>query len=330
MLPWIVRGLYRHHVSQGEAEWRWVHRTVFVDCDFTGANLNRAHLEEADCRRAKFVGAKLRSAYCPRADFRGADFSGADLSHATLGGVRIDASTILEGAVLNGTGMEASFQQMAFQAGAIVDEANSMLDVACTLGRASARKLRLFAVACVRRYWDHITDPRSRHAVAVLERYADGLAGRDEYLAASGSAGQAVSDYLHRSGDGSPGTYDFCNYALMASLEDAKRAAQEIIRMGPLFRKTGPCSVSEEDILRDIFCMPSRTHSTLPAKRPDAVVKLAQAIYEEKAFDRMPILADVLEESGCRDEGILAHCRGQAKNQHVRGCWVVDRLLNRE
>src|SRR5262249_24216749 len=40
------------------------------------------------------------------------------------------------------------------------------------------------------------------------------------------------------------------------------------------------------------------------------IPKLAEAIYEEKGFERMPVLGDALEEAGCTDEQILAHCRG--------------------
>jgi hypothetical protein len=58
------------------------------------------------------------------------------------------------------------------------------------------------------------------------------------------------------------------------------------------------------------------------------VVTLAKSIYEDRAFDRLPILADALEESGCHDPDILAHCR--QPGEHVRGCWVVDLLLGRE
>jgi hypothetical protein len=58
------------------------------------------------------------------------------------------------------------------------------------------------------------------------------------------------------------------------------------------------------------------------------VVKVAQAIYDERAFDRMSILADALEEAGCTDQDILAHCR--SGGDHVRGCWVVDLVLGKE
>jgi hypothetical protein len=55
---------------------------------------------------------------------------------------------------------------------------------------------------------------------------------------------------------------------------------------------------------------------------------LAQAIYDEGAFDRLPVLADALEETGCTNADILGHCRGPGP--HVRGCWVVDLLLGKK
>jgi hypothetical protein len=57
------------------------------------------------------------------------------------------------------------------------------------------------------------------------------------------------------------------------------------------------------------------------------IAKLAEAIYEEWAFDRLPILADALEEAGCTSEELLTHCR--AGGEHVRGCWAVDLLLGK-
>lgn len=57
------------------------------------------------------------------------------------------------------------------------------------------------------------------------------------------------------------------------------------------------------------------------------VPKLARAIYEERAFDRLPILADALEEAGCADADILDHCR--QPGEHVRGCWVIDLILGK-
>jgi hypothetical protein len=55
---------------------------------------------------------------------------------------------------------------------------------------------------------------------------------------------------------------------------------------------------------------------------------LAQAIYDERAFEHLPVLADALEEAGCTDAAILGHCR--QPGPHARGCWVVDLLVGRE
>jgi hypothetical protein len=54
---------------------------------------------------------------------------------------------------------------------------------------------------------------------------------------------------------------------------------------------------------------------------------LAHAIYAERAFARLPILADALEEAGYHNEDLLNHCR--SKGEHTRGCWAVDALLGK-
>jgi hypothetical protein len=59
------------------------------------------------------------------------------------------------------------------------------------------------------------------------------------------------------------------------------------------------------------------------------VLLLAQGIYDDRAFDRMPILADALQDAGCDNADILSHCR-DASQPHARGCWVVDLILGKE
>jgi hypothetical protein len=85
-------------------------------------------------------------------------------------------------------------------------------------------------------------------------------------------------------------------------------------------------------LLRDSFGLLSFRLVTIApawaAWNDGTVVKLAQAIYDERAFDRLPILADALEEAGCTNADILDHCR--EPGLHVRGCWVVDLLLGKE
>jgi hypothetical protein len=55
--------------------------------------------------------------------------------------------------------------------------------------------------------------------------------------------------------------------------------------------------------------------------------RLALAIYEDRAYERLPILADALEEAGCDDTDILSHLR--SPGPHARGCWPVDALLGK-
>jgi hypothetical protein len=57
------------------------------------------------------------------------------------------------------------------------------------------------------------------------------------------------------------------------------------------------------------------------------VQRLAQAIYEEEAFERLPILADALEDAGCDDYLLLSHMRGPGP--HARGCFVLDAILGK-
>jgi hypothetical protein len=82
--------------------------------------------------------------------------------------------------------------------------------------------------------------------------------------------------------------------------------------------------------LRDIVGNPFRPVSVAPALltwNDGLIVKLAQGIDAEQAFDRLPILADALEEAGCADADILGHLRGPGP--HTRGCWVVDWVLGK-
>jgi hypothetical protein len=58
------------------------------------------------------------------------------------------------------------------------------------------------------------------------------------------------------------------------------------------------------------------------------VVSLAEGIYQDKAFDRLPILSDALMDAGCDNQDILDHCR--QSSEHVRGCWVIDLLTGRK
>jgi len=81
-----------------------------------------------------------------------------------------------------------------------------------------------------------------------------------------------------------------------------------------------------QDVVSNPFTSTAIRRSWLTWK-DGAIPKMAQLIYDDRAFDRLPLLADALEDAGCTDADILAHCR--SGGEHVRGCWVVDLLLGK-
>jgi hypothetical protein len=201
-----------------------------------------------------------------------------------------------------------------------------------SLGRkAGNRKLRLFACACCRRIWHLLGDPRSREAVEVAERYADGLATRKELVAAHKATsfpGLQSSDWRRFAArwcadPGGPGPTairsTFNNARLAVREEDAEDA-------DAAFRRE---SAAQADLLRCIVGNPFRPVPLLDAWRAPDAVSMARAIYESADFgpERMGVLADALEEAGCDHPEVLDHLRGPGP--HARGCWVIDLLTGR-
>jgi hypothetical protein len=84
-------------------------------------------------------------------------------------------------------------------------------------------------------------------------------------------------------------------------------------------------------LLREIVGNPFRPFALDPAWlrwSEGLVARLGQSIYEDRGFERLPILADALEDAGCTDAAILDHLRGPGP--HARGCWALDALLGKE
>ncbi len=189
-------------------------------------------------------------------------------------------------------------------------------------GKASGRKRRLFACACCRYISDWLRDKESQTAIEVAERYADGRASDKERIAARN-------------------THQLLTRTLMDSTERAAyRAVREVLAHPFGFREACTWSAAAEVvgqtgfvcvILLDLFGNPFQRASipsaTVLTWNDAIVVKLAESIYDDRAFDRLPILADALEEAGCTNANILNHCR--QPGEHVRGCWVVDLLLGK-
>jgi hypothetical protein len=202
--------------------------------------------------------------------------------------------------------------------------------------RNRRRKLVLFDVACCRRGWHLLVDERSRHAVEVAERWADGLADEDERREALRSAQTAHVDFMAAGyEEGTREEWETLGCARAASSAAVCGEGDELMVFGVTAALA--CESNSADrmqeraaqaiLLRDIFGNPFRPVPRDPSLLTSTVIALARAIYEERAFERMPILADALEEAGCSNTDILSHCRSEGP--HVRGCWIVDRVMGK-
>lgn len=196
--------------------------------------------------------------------------------------------------------------------------------------RVSERKLRLFAVACCRRL---LSSP----LLDVAERVADGQASEDARVLAEAEAFARFVAARDRPAAEWSLEEEMANRALTLVLE---RGAYQALDAAELARRTRGCpegghwvfdqreEAKQCALLRDVVGFPVRFDPAWRVSNDHAAATLAATIYAEQAWDLMPILGDALEEAGCTDEAILAHCRGP--DPHVRGCWVVDLILGRE
>jgi hypothetical protein len=227
---------------------------------------------------------------------------------------------------------------------------------------ASERKLRLFAVACCRRIWHLMSDERSRQAVEVTERHIEGRASDDEWKTASAAARRAWGD---TSALFSPELYglpekrltpeEFAKVGVLHSTTSASHAlgfdavhaipghwgramahnvVRETARAVHEDYPRSPEGPFQAELLRDIIGNPFRPVAIDHALRTPAVLALATAAHDNRILpagtldpERLAVLADALEESGCDNPDILGHLRGPGP--HVRGCHVLDLLLNK-
>jgi hypothetical protein len=202
------------------------------------------------------------------------------------------------------------------------------------------RKVRLAAVAACRAFWDfltderisgHVTDEHRREAsesLAVAERFADGLATEEE-LEAAWERAEAVSRALRDAIDAfAAGDYDMDDMRVGDAQEVTDAigwaASTSPERTFSPLRGIPGLEFLVARALREVFGPPTPPSFSRAWLTP-TVTAVAQGVYADRAFDRLPVLADALEDAGCTDASILDHCR--SGDEHARGCWVLDLLL---
>jgi hypothetical protein len=204
--------------------------------------------------------------------------------------------------------------------------------------KASERKLRLFTVACCRRVWLLLKDERGRKALETAEAYADGLATQDELIFAYVTTNQLIDIIRSQSRNIHKDAKAFAMLAVQRAASaglcfygqdwehdtyDPSQCASDAVE----YVEKGSAWLQKADTLRCIFGNPFRPVAVDPSWFTSDVLALAEGIYQEKAFDRMPILADALQDAGCDSDELLNHCRGDGP--HVRGCWALDLVLGK-
>jgi hypothetical protein len=201
--------------------------------------------------------------------------------------------------------------------------------------RASDRKLRLLCCAVCRRVMHLFPDERVQCLIAATEQYADGKLSRDEldrlYKIANGLAREhpvskrtavlypvpLALGLTYRNLDAS--------FLLLHALD-----CQVADSTTPGARKTE--TRIQIQLLHDVFGNPFRPVTLDPdwlTWNSGLIPGMAGTIYEERTWERLPILADALEDAGCAETDILDHLRAPDV-LHIRGCWVLDLLLGKE
>jgi hypothetical protein len=213
---------------------------------------------------------------------------------------------------------------------------NSTWMVNAIRDRVSDRKLRLFAVACIRSILPQVREVHQdevARVAEVAERFAEGTA--------------SAADMEPARQDTIPWDYEI-TAALEACHPEARFAAVRVVRAAadavrelwvaahPQSHRRSPEAGAarrselerQTALARCVFGNPFRPVALALEWRTPTGLALAQGIYAERAFDLLPILGDALEEAGCSAAELLAHCRGPGP--HALGCWVLDAVLAKE
>jgi hypothetical protein len=208
--------------------------------------------------------------------------------------------------------------------------------------RSSPRKLLLFLVACYRSLRQLMLLPHFGRLAEATESFADGEISEEEWAGCLQEAQREALSLRDVS--------DLIKPCWRYPLSSAASLSQLLARQAKFFAQGGEGRPEpfvgtytfdgeiyereravQAELLRDLFANPFRPSPTVSSAwltwDSELVVRLARGAYAERDFERLPILADALEDAGCDSTDLLSHLRGPGP--HVRGCWVVDLILGK-
>lgn len=219
-----------------------------------------------------------------------------------------------------------------------------LVHLASYTNRYSDRKFNLFGCAICRQVWDKMVDIRTRSAVEVAEMYADGKVVEEDLRSADADGCVAYCDGMSgvdrdvralgvwvASDKGIVrGTRmrQIIYHATMAGISAYMQASLLRDIFGNVFKpvvlnsknRKSRCPICDNNMLKvsprgslSLYrCVDCKyvCEIFLDNWLTRDVVEIAWTIHNQKAFDRMPILGDALEDAGCISEDVLRHCRG--------------------
>lgn len=220
--------------------------------------------------------------------------------------------------------------------------------------RLSARKLQLLACGCCR-LLDPLLTADQQAALGVVERHADGLADNDELQRAKEQYYRDVTALTlpTPTGGSMPPTAEAATAeALLAAIsvpiDIGLRRVHELVEAAAARAPVGGGRSAAKELRRRMCLvyheivgnpfLERRVASPEYRARGGGVTAdmlrvgetaraIAIGVQAEQAFDRLPILADALEDDGCTDTELLDHLRHTS--HHLRGCWAVDLVLGK-
>jgi hypothetical protein len=222
----------------------------------------------------------------------------------------------------------------------------------------SARRRLLLAVGFCRAVGHLIDRPELAAALAEIDRSADGRAtGAERERARQRCRELAQKSYAEYAAAVETGRGDVVgasvrtelawaiSYAAngtlpLAHVGNTAASAGVMVRTGTGFPGGRPPADPEalaeahaahdrlmRGVVWEVVGNPFRAVRFAPEWRTDTAVALARQMYESGEFSALPILADALQDAGCDAADVLDHCR-DPRARHVRGCWVVDGVLD--
>lgn len=187
-------------------------------------------------------------------------------------------------------------------------------------GRVGRRQLLLFACACARG-WDN---PAAERGVELGERLADGKFDERDWRAFF----PPLPGYLMAQ---IPFHFDF---GLLQQLITPRNIGDLVGQVASLRAEGQPRARralvrQQVRALREVVGNPFHAPELPEAAghfEGGLIGRLAEEIYDQQDYARLPILGDALEDVGA-DPLLVEHCHDEGP--HLRGCWVIDLILGK-